>query len=101
MIQANRREGETVIALHTTDPFSHGLGIKPPRGGAMFLQYRTTFSDNSRPTPEWLVGQADLVLVPTDANVLVPGLSAYLPYIASHYHEAAESKHWRLFRRDE
>lgn len=101
LLRKNRRDGETVLPLHTSDPFSYGLGIKPSRGGAMFLQYRTTFSDNSRPLPEWLVGQADLVLVPigVEAGTIDQGLMPYLPYIKSHYSEIGVGRYWRLFRR--
>lgn len=102
LIRENRRAGETVLPLHSSDPFSYGLHIKPSRGGAMFLQDRTTFSDSSRPSPEWLVGQADLVLVPkgVEPGAIDPGLKPYLPYIRAHYNKVAEGKFWELFRRN-
>jgi hypothetical protein len=102
LIRENRRPGETVLPLHSSDPFSYGLTIRPSRGGAMFLQDRTTFSAASRPSPEWLVGQANLVLVPKGIyqGTVDPGLKPYLPYIKAHYNEVAEGKLWELFRRN-
>jgi hypothetical protein len=99
LVQANRRPGETVLPLHSSDPFSYGLGIKPPLGGAMFLQDGTTFSANSRPTPEWLVGHATLVLVPARNENFITALEPNMPYVYSHYREIAVGRYWRLFRR--
>lgn len=100
LVKQNRAPGDTLMCLEFTNPFSYGLGMKPARGGATTLDYQTTFSDAHRPTAEWLIGSANLVMVPKTYSY--PAYEnirrIYGPYLNSHFHVMAESAQWRLYR---
>ncbi len=107
LIRKNLRPGDTVMSLDFCNPFSYGLGLKPARGGTTVLQYKTTFNDAHRPSAEWLFGFADLVIAPNkySADSRFPDdnddtLRIYGPYLRSHFHLIAETKLWRLYRRN-
>jgi len=101
LLKGNTRPGDTVMSLDFTNPFSYGLAMKPARGGAICLQYRTTFDDAHKPPPAWLFGYATLVMVPkqfSDGSLddSIPRL--YGPYLGEHFNPVSESTSWRLYR---
>ncbi|MDQ6678826.1 MAG: hypothetical protein M3Z09_16200 [Acidobacteriota bacterium] len=101
LLKQYRRLGDSVMSLDFTNPFSYGLAMKPARGGAICLQYRTTFDDAHKPSPEWLFGYATLVMVPkqfSDGTLddSIPRL--YGPYLRDHFSFVSESAQWRLYR---
>ncbi len=103
LIEKFRRPKDTLMSLDFSNPFSYGFGMRPAYGGTPVLQYGTTFNDRFKPTPEFLIGSADLIAVPKKASdptldINVPRL--YGPYLKSHYHVLGESRDWRLYRRN-
>ncbi len=103
LIEKFRRPTDTLMSLDFTNPFSYGFGMRPAYGGTPVFQYGTTFNDRFKPTPEFLMGSADMVAVPKKASDPtlddnVPRL--YGPYLKSHYHLLGESRDWRLYRRN-
>ncbi len=107
LIRKNLRPGDTLMSLDFCNPFSYGLGLKPARGGATVLQYKTTFNDAHRPSAEWLFGSANLVIAPNrySADSRFPDdnedtLRIYGPYLRRHFHVIAETRIWRLYRRN-
>ncbi len=101
LVNAHRRPNDTIMSLDFTNPFSYGLGMRPAYGGTPVFQFGTTFNDRFKPTPAFLIGSADLVVVPKHASD--PTLDAnvpriYGPYLKSHFHEAGESRDWVLYR---
>ncbi len=103
LVEKFRRPKDTLMSLDFTNPYSYGLGMPPAHGGTPVFQFGTTFNDRFRPSPEFLMGSADLVAVPKKASDPtlddnVPRI--YGPYLQSHYHEIGESRDWRLYRRD-
>lgn len=103
LVEKFRRPNDTIMSLDFTNPFSYGFGMRPAYGGTPVLQYGTTFNDRFKPTPEFLIGSADLIAVPKKASD--PTLDSnlprlYGPYLKSHYHLLGESRDWRLYRRN-
>ena len=103
LIERFRRSNDTLMSLDFTNPFSYGLGMHPAHGGTPVFQFGTTFNDRFRPSPEFLIGAADLIVVPKKASDPtlddnVPRL--YGPYLKSHFHLVGESRDWRLYRRN-
>ena len=103
LVKKFRRPGDTIMSLDFTNPYSYGLGMKPAHGGTTVFQFGTTFSDESRPEPEFLFGAADLVAVPLKASDPtlddnVPRI--YGPYLKSHFHVVGETEYWELYRRN-
>ncbi len=104
MLSKYRRPGETIMSLDFTNPFAYGLRVKPARGGATVLQYRTTFDDHHKPSPEWLFGSADLVMYPkafSDPSLADNLPRIYGPFLNAHFRAVAESGDWCLYRRVE
>lgn len=91
---------ETVATFDFSDPFSYALERPPFRGGSIAMQDHFTFSDRFRPSADWLLGGADVVMVPKYPVVpLQPLQEMYGAFLNSRFHLAAESARWFLYRR--
>jgi hypothetical protein len=103
LLEQHRRNGETVMSLDFSNPFSYALGIPPAPGGAITLHYATNVTEAHHPPAEALFGQADLVMSPKRSKEprLRAGIDGiYRPYLESHFHLIGESGGWQLYRRD-
>jgi hypothetical protein len=103
LVEQYRRPNDRLMSLDFTNPFSYGLGMRPAYGGTTVLQFGTTFNDRFKPSPEFLMGAADLIAVPKKASDgtlddSIPRL--YGAFLGSHYREIGESREWRLYRRN-
>jgi hypothetical protein len=102
---------ETVYTLDYANPFSYALQRRPAHGGSTWLHPEYNFSDDFKPSPEWLLGYPDVVMVPK-SQCGVPSAEDtpcfraeyiqrnYFAYLTSRFHLVAESEHWRLYRRN-
>jgi hypothetical protein len=101
LLNQHRRARDTVASLDFTNPFSFGLGMKPPSGGTTWLQYGTNF-DDAGPSPERVFGDASLVMLPklfSDKTLADSVPRLYGPFLKQHYALEAESLNWSLYRR--
>ena len=106
LLQKYRQGNETVMSLDFTNPFSYGVGAKPAAGGNTVMQYRTTFDDSHRQTPQSLFGSADLVMLPrpghfSDTSLEYSIVPLYGAYLKSHFTLVDETKEWQLYRRNQ
>ncbi len=103
LIQRFSGPDETVFTLDMVNPFPYALLRRPPQGGTPALAFNHTFNDQHKPSPEWLFGSADIVMVPKHPASSDPDAAAlfrnYLPAIESKFTLCAESGWWRLYRR--
>ncbi len=91
--------GETVANLDFANPFNFAFERPPYRGGSTAMQYSFTYSDRHKPTPEWLLGGADIVMVPRKGVLsLEPFLRNYGEFFYGRFRLAAESQWWKLYR---
>ena len=103
LVERFKQPKDTIMSLDFTNPFSYGFSMRPAYGGTPVLQYGTTFNDRFKPSPEFLIGSADLVAVPKKASD--PTLDDNVPrlygsYMQNHFHLLGESRDWRLYRRN-
>jgi hypothetical protein len=101
LLNLHRRPDDTVLSLNFTNPFSFGLGMKPPAGGTTWLQYGNDFDDHGPPA-ERIFGDASLVMLPkifSDGTLPDTLPRIYGPFLKQHYALAAESPNWWLYRR--
>jgi hypothetical protein len=101
LLNQHRRARDTVMSLDFTNPFSFGLGMKPPSGGATWLQYGTNF-DDAGPPPERVFGDASLAMLPklfSDKTLTDTVPRLYGPFLKQHYAMEGESLNWSLYRR--
>lgn len=102
LLSRYRKPGESIMSLDFSNPFSYGLLAPPAPGGSTNLQYRGSFNEVHKVSPEKLFGYADLVMLPKDFSDLtltrsIPAI--YGPYLESHFRMAGESYEWKLYRR--
>ncbi len=94
---------QTIFTLDMANPFPYALLRRPPPGGSPALAYNHTFSDAHKPSPEWLFGSADIVMVPKHPASSEPDARAlfrnYLPAIKRNFILCAESDWWKLYKR--
>jgi len=102
LIQRVSPANETVFTLDLTDPFPYALQRRPPRGGTPVLSLNHTFTDSRKPSPAWLFGSADIVMVPKHPASNEPDAQAlfrnYLPGIRNEMILCAESEWWELYK---
>ena len=103
LIQRVSGPDQTVFTLDMVNPFPYALLRRPPEGGTPALAFNHTFNDQNKPSPEWLFGSADIVMVPKHPASSDPDARAlfrnYLPAIESSFNLRAESDWWKLYQR--
>lgn len=102
LLMRSSRYGESVFCLDFSNPFSYGLQRRPAPGGSLWLYYRENFDDVHQPSPERIIGHADLVMVPKqpwDADRFEGTWRNYGGFLTRHFALAAESSSWFMYRR--
>lgn len=96
------RPDESVFTFDFSNPFSYGLQRRPAPGGSLWLYYGDNFDDVHKPSPERLLGHADLVMVPKqpwDPERFRGTWRNYGGFLTRHFALAAESSRWYMYRR--
>jgi len=103
LLSRHTRPEETVATLDLANPFSYALLRRPPHGGSSSMDYNYQFNDQHKPTPEWLFGSADAVMLPKHPAASQPTVEAlrrnYLPALEAGFRLCAESDGWQLYKR--
>jgi hypothetical protein len=103
LLKTHSRPEDSVMAMEFANPFEYALQRPVARGGATNLRYKYTYTDNSKPGAEWLIGNYSYVMIPKQSVDFPWSFQAlmrnYGSYINSHFAWAAESRHWVLYRR--
>lgn len=97
---------DIVASLSFHNPFSYALLRRPPRAGSTWLLLDNNISAGHMLSDARMFGDASVVMVPKyllTTHVATDELlfREYQPYLLSHFSLAAESDHWRLYRRRE
>lgn len=77
-------------------------GLEPARGGLLFWHYRRNFNEVAKPKAASLFAEATLIVLPRGftPNSRDDSLARiYGDYVREHFTLAAETKHWRIYRR--
>lgn len=102
LVQAYGRPGESVRGMGMSNPFSFAAQRPPSHGGAVNLS-KTNISPSFIPPKSFLIGDADLLMVPkypaTERDTLAAILQAYPELLRTDYLQVAESENWILYRR--
>ena len=99
LLQSASRPSESVIALDSMNPFSFALMRKPAEGGSPVLG-ASFFNPGYMPSNEWMIGGADLVMIPKNQTPAAAWLKqVFGEFVERNYALAAESKEWLLYRR--
>jgi hypothetical protein len=99
LLTSASQPSESVIALSTINPFSFALKRKPAVGGSPYLG-ASFFNPGNMPPVEWMIGGADLVMIPKNPNKAAAWLRlVFGDFVERNYALAAESNDWWLYRR--
>jgi hypothetical protein len=102
LLSQNSTGIESVAVLDFVNPFSFGLKRSPNRGGAVYLAYQNDFNDEFKPDPAFVLGTADLVMIPRSPGLPTDEFEAVLrnygPYLQLHFEPSAESAQWIMWR---
>jgi len=93
---------ESVFTLNYFNPFPFALLRKPAPGAGSWLG--PSFFSEKHPLPlDRLFGRVDLMMVPRHPEPSVNTrflMRVVLPYVETHFHPAAESDYWIMYRRN-
>jgi hypothetical protein len=96
----NSAPNESIASLDFANPFGFALQRPAFRGGSTAMQWSFTYSDAHKPDPEWLLGGADVVMVPKHpALPIEPLMRNYGEFLRKRFRLAGESDEWYLYRR--
>jgi hypothetical protein len=99
LLQSASRPSESVITLDSINPFSFALKRQPAEGGSPWLG-PDYFNPGHMPPIEWMIGGADLVMIPKNQTWGPAWLKGVFGgFVERNYGLAAESRNWRLYRR--
>jgi hypothetical protein len=100
LLRRDSNAGDKVLCLCFSNPFSYSLLRAPAAGGSTLFAPGFTYTARHLPSPERVIGNADVVMIPKqpteDASVLAGHCGAEL---SSRFRKAAESSSWTLYRR--
>jgi hypothetical protein len=103
LLQTVEHTGRTVLTFDMVNPFPYVLGMRPGNGYPQFWLYGPySTSQALLPTPEAMLGGADLVMVPAlpdKADQLANMQRLYGTYLRQHFDPAGASPHWQLWAR--
>ena len=102
LLRAHTRFNESVLGFGMSNPFSYGLLRPPAHGGAVYMT-DTNVHEKIMPPADRLIGDADIILIPTYHASQRPTmelvLHAYYSLLEARYTPVAQSANWRLYRR--
>lgn len=93
---------QRVLVMDFANPFSAGLGLKPPRGDSPWYHWGRTIDARHFPPAEQIFGDAEIVMQPKRPIERYTGngmRDIYTPYVTAHYRQIADTRDWRVFRR--
>lgn len=94
---------ETILALGFHNPFSYLLRRNLAKGGSSYLFMGNSITENHMPSDDRVFGNADLMVLPdiggTHQTSDVYIQNYYRSYLLQHFHFAARSQFWQLYRR--
>lgn len=102
LLRSNSTSRDSVVTLDFDNPFPFLLQTPPASGGTTCLHYMTTFNDTHHLSPDYLLGNATLVMWPKTYEE--PGLGrgierVYADAVRQRFTPVAENSMWRLLRR--
>lgn len=104
LLQSVEHAGRTVLTFDMVNPFPYVLGMRPGEHGYPQFWLYGSYSTNKGvvPTPEAMLGGADLVMVPAlpyAISQLANMQALYGTYLRQHFDQTVKSPHWQLWTR--
>jgi hypothetical protein len=90
---------ERIMVLDFANPFSAGLGVRPPRGDSAWLHWGRNVSEKSFIPADDLFADVDILMIPRVAINSRPLQALYRDAIESRFEPAREADEWTILRK--
>ncbi len=88
-----------VMVLDFSNPFSAGLGLRPPSGDIAWMHWNRNLNDRDHPAPEDLFGGSLIVMEPRWGINNAQLRTLYGDYVDEHFPIIRETAEWTIRRR--
>lgn len=101
LLQSLTPPPERVVVLDFVNPFSAGLGLRPPAGDSAWLHWGRNVDEKTHIPPQALLSDAEIVMIPKIGINSVPLQQLYGPFISREFDLVQESDTWIVYRKQE
>lgn len=99
LLQSLSPRPERVVVLDFVNPFSAGLGLRPPTGDSAWLHWGRNIDAETHIAPAVLLADAQIVMLPKVGINSAPLQQIYGPFISSEFNLLLETEAWIVYRR--
>ncbi|MBY3280083.1 MFS transporter [Rhizobium laguerreae] len=90
---------ERVFVLDFVNPFSAGLGIRPPTGDTAWFHWNRNINEKAYIPPEALFADVKIVMVPKTGINSLPLQELYGPFISKNFDMVQKTPEWTIYQR--
>ncbi|ANL50307.1 hypothetical protein AMC87_PD00180 (plasmid) [Rhizobium phaseoli] len=97
LLQSLPVPAERVFVLDFANPFSAGLGIRPPAGDTAWLHWNRNINEKSYIPPDVLFADVKIVMVPKTGINSLPLQELYGPFLSANFHVVRKTSEWTIY----
>nr|WP_250814143.1 hypothetical protein [Neorhizobium tomejilense] len=90
---------ERVFVLDFVNPFSAGLGIRPPTGDTAWFHWNRNINEKTYIPPEALFADVKILMVPKAGINSLPLQALYGPFISKNFEMVQKTPEWTIYQR--
>ncbi|ARQ61980.1 UNVERIFIED_ORG: hypothetical protein GGE64_004956 [Rhizobium etli] len=98
LLQSLPVPAERVFVLDFANPFSAGLGIRPPAGDTAWLHWNRNINERSYIPPDVLFADVKIVMVPKTGINSLPLQELYGPFLAANFDVVRKTSEWTIYQ---
>ncbi|AJC83177.1 hypothetical protein IE4803_PC00632 (plasmid) [Rhizobium etli bv. phaseoli str. IE4803] len=98
LLQSLPVPAERVFVLDFANPFSAGLGIRPPAGDTAWLHWNRNINERSYIPPDVLFADVKIVMVPKTGINSLPLQELYGPFLSANFDVVRKTSEWTIYQ---
>ncbi|MBX4904356.1 hypothetical protein HJA83_23920 [Rhizobium bangladeshense] len=98
LLQALPVPPERVFVLDFVNPFSAGLGIRPPAGDTAWFHWNRNINEKAYIPPEVLFADVKIVMVPKTGINSLPLQELYGPFLSARFEVVQKTSEWTVYQ---
>ncbi|WP_245294193.1 hypothetical protein [Rhizobium etli] len=98
LLQALPVPAERVFVLDFVNPFSAGLGIRPPTGDTAWFHWNRNINERAYIPPEVLFADVKIVMVPKTGINSLPLQALYGPFLSARFEIVQKTSEWTIYQ---
>ncbi|ANM13325.1 MULTISPECIES: hypothetical protein [unclassified Rhizobium] len=98
LLQSLPVQAERVFVLDFANPFSAGLGIRPPAGDTAWLHWNRNINQRSYIPPDVLFADVRIVMVPKTGINSLPLQELYGPFLSANFDVVRKTSEWTVYQ---